>query len=72
MTEATHTERFQESAAELASWPDLYARLLVEHPATGECTGCTMAGSQKQTAAPCSIRHLAELAATMRHRPGNS
>lgn len=47
-------------AHELASWPALVRRLLVDHPAHGaECPGCTTPGGRMTATPPCSIRTLA-------------
>jgi hypothetical protein len=47
-------------AHELASWPDLVGRLLVDHPAGGvECSGCTIPGGRMAAIPPCSIRTFA-------------
>jgi hypothetical protein len=57
---------YERLAAELSTNRPLTARLLLAHPADGVCPGCTVAGSQFVTTAPCSIRKLALLATEMR------
>jgi len=57
---------FTRLAHTLAAWPDMIERLMAEHPTEGVCTGCTTPGGRAVIMGPCSIRSLAELAATIR------
>ena len=57
---------FEDLARELATRPDLVARLLAGHHADGICPGCTTPGGRMVIEAPCPIRKLALMAAQMR------
>jgi hypothetical protein len=68
VSHGTHAEAYVALAGVLSANPTLYRQLLREHPETGDCTGCMLPGSHKTTAAPCSIRTLAEMARDFRLR----
>jgi hypothetical protein len=61
VSHGTHAEEFMSFAAEMAGAPVLFRRLLAKHVpgGGGQCVACTMRGSQKQTAWPCSLWHVA-------------
>ena len=57
---------FSTFAAELSRNLQLVTRLLAEHPATGDCTGCRLPGARVAVKAPCGVRAVAALALAIR------
>jgi hypothetical protein len=66
MPDATAQDPFTRLARELSHNSDLIETLLATHPSEGDCRGCRLPGSRVPITAPCSLRSLALLAASMR------
>ncbi|MDT7581788.1 MAG: hypothetical protein QOK35_3052 [Pseudonocardiales bacterium] len=66
MSNPTDDHPFSTFAAELSRNLAPVTRLLAEHPATGDCTGCRLPGARVAVKAPCGVRAVAALALTIR------
>ena len=66
MSNGTDDHPFSTFAAELSRDPQLVIRLLAEHPASGDCTGCRLPGAGVAIPAPCGVRAVAALAMAIR------
>ena len=66
MPNATADDPFSTFAAELSRDLQLVTRLLADHPATGDCTGCRLPGAGVAIKAPCGVRAVAALALAIR------
>jgi hypothetical protein len=66
MSNPTDDHPFSMFAAELSRNLALVTRLLAEHPATGDCTGCRLPGARVAVKAPCGVHAVAALALAIR------
>jgi hypothetical protein len=66
MPAVTAQDPFTRLARELSHNRGLIETLLASHPSEGDCRGCRLPGARVPIAAPCSLRSLAVLAASIR------
>ena len=66
MPDASAQDPFTRLARELSHNGGLIETLLSAHPSEGDCRGCRLPGARVPITAPCSLRSLALLAASIR------
>jgi hypothetical protein len=66
MPDRTADDPFTRLARELSRNSAMIETLLETHPSEGDCWGCRLPGARVPIPAPCSLRVLALLAASIR------
>jgi hypothetical protein len=66
MPDTTAPDPFTRLAREMSRNRALIDNLLAAHPSDGDCRGCRLPGARVAIPAPCSVRALALLAASIR------
>jgi len=66
MPDRTANDPFTQLARELSRHGPMINNLLAAHPPEGDCRGCRLPGARVPIPAPCSLRSLALLAASIR------